>query len=61
MSHLVGMSTVIRSESAAEPGDCPPRLGHEPAVWASADDRTFVVIIFLIYTFENNIYFLGLL
>lgn len=59
--HLIGMSTMMQSESAAEPGNCPSQLCHVPAVWALADDRTFVVIIFLIYTLENNTYFLGLL
>ena len=45
-----------------EPGCHPPQLCHWPAVWDLADDSIFVVIIFLIFTFQSNIrYFLTVL
>ena len=63
--HLIGRQGIAKeSESASEPGELglrPSQLCHLPAVWTLADDPTFVGIIFLIFTFENNIrYFLEL-
>lgn len=60
--HLIRrQGRAMESESVSEPGE--PRLGpsqlcHSPTEWALSDGSTFAFIIFLIYTFENNIRYL---